>query len=297
VAREPEKPQLLNWLLRQDLSGVHSCTSLLERAAKACLSKDAIAAAAYTEATLGPFWNYVLTVSSEHSLRGLSPSFSVQDKETKTWRCYPLPQEIVGAARRRAVRSRSRPAVLQMIHSLDDRQYEALSCVLLEALGATKVELTRAGNEGGVDAFGLIVSPNSSHILGSVHQPIRVVLQAKKHRRPMSADKMKEFLQTLNEVKHGGQSKTEAIVPSWFRASRGAIVGLAMSHSGFQSGAESRARSHGVLIVESIDVAEVIAGRRSLYGKANLAKITACLQRIAELLRDDHQQSSGTGND
>lgn len=286
MTRLPEKPALLNWLLRQDIQGVHSCRTLLTSAATACLNKDAISAAAYTEATANAFWNYVVLTSDEHSSRGLSPSFSIQDGETKTWSCYPV-AAISGAARRRAARARRRPATLRMIDGLADRQYEALGCVLLEALGASTVKLTPRGNEGGVDAFGLIVRPNSSHIFASSYSPVRVVVQAKKHRRPMGADAMKEFLQTMDEVKHGGQAKTEAIIPPWFRSSRGAIIGLVISHTGFQSGAESRARAHGIVIGDSLDIAEIISARKSLYGKADELKLSACVDRVNELLGDD----------
>lgn len=287
MGKEPEKPLLVNWLLRQSLTGVHSCTSLLDQAARVCLRKDAIAAASYTAATLNAFWNYVLRVTEEHTARGLSSSFLIHDSETKTFECYPLPRDSSKKPLRRcALRARNRPAVLEMIDSLSDRQYEALSCVLLEALGATEINLTRGGNEGGIDAFGSITYPASSHLLGSLHRPVRVIVQAKMHRRPMPADMMKEFLLTIDEVKFAGQLKTEAIIPAWFRAVRGPIIGLAMSHSGFQSGAESRARSHGVVTADSVDVAEVIALKKKMYGEEGAGKIKACLRRIDELVAE-----------
>jgi hypothetical protein len=173
-----------------------------------------------------------------------------------------------------------------MIDGLSDRQYEAMSCVLLEALGATAVELTRYGSDGGIDGFGLIARPCSSHLFGSAHHPIRVVAQAKKYKTAMSVDRMKEFLQTLNEVKHGGQPKTEAVIPSWFRAARGPIIGLVASHKGFQSGADSRARSHGILTADSVDLAEVIALKGTLYGMKGIDKANACVKRIGQLLTE-----------
>jgi hypothetical protein len=171
-----------------------------------------------------------------------------------------------------------------MIDSVSDRQYEAMSCVLLEALGATMVNLTRLGSDGGVDAFGLIVHPCSSHLLGSTNHPIRVVAQSKKYKSSMQVDKMKEFLQTLNEIKHGGQPKTDAIIPNWFKSARGPIIGLVISHSGFQSGTDSRARSHGILTADSIDIAEVIALKGNIYGIKGTEKANACLIRIEQLL-------------
>lgn len=286
MARTPEKPQLLDWLLRQNLTGIHSCSSLLDRACRVCLRRDAISAAAYSAANAKIFWNYVLSAMADHETRGLSSSFRIQNSETRTFNCYPVSADESDPNRERALRACCRPSVLQMIDSLNDRQYEALACVLLELLGATKINLTRRGSEGGVDGFGLITRSNSSHLLGSIHHPIRVVLQAKMLTRPMSPDKMKEFVHTLAEVKHGGQQKTEAVVPSWFRASRGAIIGLVVSHNGFQSGAESRARSQGILMADSVDVAEVIALENELFVSSIDAKIHAISQRISELISE-----------
>jgi hypothetical protein len=279
VGRIPEKPTIWNWLLRQDLSGIHSCRTLLEGAAKACLGRDPVSAAAYTEATATAFWNYVVEASADHAARGISTSFAIADNTTKTWDCYPVPTGANSLKEEKALRVRSRPTYLRMIDNLNDRQFEALSCVLLEALGSSEVELTKGGGEGGIDAFGLILNADSSHILGSPHHPLRVIAQSKMQSRPMGADKMKEFFETINEVKYGGEHKTEEVIPHWFRSSRGPIIGMAISDKGFQGGAEKRARSRGILIVDSIDIAEVLATTRTKYSSPD-----ACLARIAELL-------------
>jgi hypothetical protein len=189
-----------------------------------------------------------------------------------------------GKARRSALRAQDRPAILRMIESSSDRQYEAISCVLLEALGATKVNLTPRGGDGGIDAYGLIERSYSSHLLGSTHHPIRVVVQSKKYKTAMSVDKMKEFLQTLTELKNGGQHPSSETVPNWFIAARGPIISLAICHSGFQSGADTRARTHGIIAADSVDVAEVIALRGTLYGRKRNEKVAACIERMSQLL-------------
>lgn len=287
MATGPEKPQLLEWLLRQDLIGVHSCESLLDQAARECFKYDAVSAAAYTEATITTFWNYVVTANTQHTARGISSSFSIQSSETKSFHCYPVPPELRGKARHRAIRAQARPAILRTIDALSDREYEAMACVLLEALGATRVNLTRRGTDGGIDAFGLIGHSRASHLLGSVQHPLRIVVQAKMYQSKLGPDAMKVFLQTLHELKEGGQPKTNAIVPGWFKEARGPIIGMVLSHRGFQSGADSRARSQGIVTADSMDVAEVIALRRNFYGKDGKDKIKACLNRVKELLSSD----------
>lgn len=286
MAIKPKKPQLLDWLLRQDLVGVHSCESLLTRATQDCFKYDPFSAAAYAEANKAEFWNFVVKVNEQHTARGVSSSFSIQSSETRSFHCYPAPEELRGRARLNAIRVQDRPAILRMIYDLTDREYEAMSCVLLEAIGATRVNLTRKGTEGGIDAFGLIEHARASHLLGSIHHPLRVVVQSKMWNEPIGPDPMKVFLQTLHELKEGGQPKTNAVVPGWFKEARGAMIGLIVSHKGFQSGADSRSRSQGILIADSIDVAEVIALRRSLYGSDGRDKIKACSSRIKELIAE-----------
>ncbi len=284
MVTKPKKPQLLDWLLRLDLIGVHSCESLLTQAAQDCFKYDAYSAAAYAEANKAEFWNFVVKANELHTARGVSSSFLIQSSETRSFHCYPAPEQLRGKARLNAIRVQDRPAILRMIYDLTDREYEAMSCVLLEALGATRVNVTRKGTEGGIDAFGLIEHARASHLLGSIHHPLRVVVQSKMWSNPIGPDAMKVFLQTLHEVREGGQPQTNAIVPSWFKEARGAMIGLIVSHKGFQSGADSRARSQGILIADSIDVAEVIALRRNLYGSERRDKVGACLNRIKELL-------------
>lgn len=279
MGRISEKPTIWKWLLRQDLTGIHSCRSLLEEAARACLGKDHISAAAYTEATSTSLWNYVVDACAGHASRGISNTLEIADATTKTWDCYPIPAGMGGPEREKALLARNRPSFLRMIDQLNDRQFEALSCVLLEVLGSARVNLTKAGGEGGVDAFGLLRTSNHSHIFGSSHHPIRVIAQSKMHNRPMGADKMKEFVETINEVKYGGEHKTEAVIPDWFRSSRGPIIGMAISDTGFQAGAEARARSRGILIVDSVDIAEVLSTTKSKFSSPD-----ACLARIEELL-------------
>jgi len=294
VVIEPEKPRVWRWLLRQDLSGVFSCSSLLKDAAEKCLLKDPISASGYTQANVNAVWNYVMMQHEEHMARGLSPSFAVYSESSKNWLLYPIAPKLTGAARRRALRIRARPSFLRMIDTLTDREYEALSCILLEALGCIHVQLTRRGSEGGIDAFGLMVKANTSHLIASNRQPIRIVVQAKKYRRPMPADKMKEFLQTLNEVRHGGQTKTEAVTPPWFREARGPMIGLVLSHSGYQSGAESRGRSHGVLMADSVDAAEILAASRTLYGKTEYARLQACMDQAKSLVAESDKAGGST---
>lgn len=151
----------------------------------------------------------------------------------------------------------------------------------MKAAGASEVSLTPAGNEGGVDFFALLPTPFRCHLFGGGVNPVRIIGQSKKFSQAVQVDKLKEFLMTVEEVKHRGQPKTEKIVPPWFHAVHGPIVGCVIAHSGFQSGAISRARNDGVITADSLDVAEMLAIAKCFPEIADAsARATECLNRV-----------------
>lgn len=280
--QRPEKPTLLRWFYRTEFGGTFPFREVLERGARVALRKDTLAAEAYAESNAKSVWSYLLQAQEEDERRGISRIFKVVDHAAMTLSWCSLPTHSSSA--RRTVRLRHRPAMLSMIDGLTDREYEALACVLLRLVGATETLLTPPGNEGGVDFFALIPSPGKCHLFSGFH-PLRIIGQSKKYTSRVQAGRFKEFLRTIDEVKYGGLQKTEKIVPPWFRAARGPIVGVMIAHSGFQSGAESRARQHGTIAADSLDVAEILALSRGLLEHLTAReRASDCRSRIAALL-------------
>jgi len=254
--RQFDKPTLLRWIYRSEYAGIQPFRDVLQQGATEALRKDVIGAEAYVESNLNSFWGYLMKAQEADERRGISRIVDIVDPMAMTMRWYTPP--INQTLNRRMARLRHRPATLKMIDTLTDREFEALACVAMTFAGASNTNLTPAGNEGGVDFFSLIPSPGRCHLFsGGVH-PLRIIGQAKKYSGPVPVDKMKEFLTTINEVKHGGEAKTEKVVPAWFHSVRGPIVGLMVAHSGFQAGAETRARRHGVITSDSLDLAELL---------------------------------------
>jgi len=56
----------------------------------------------------------------------------------------------------------------------------------------------------------------------------------------------------------------ESLVPSWFRSSTGPIIGWLIAHNGVQSGGVTKAKNHGIVISDSVDIAEIIALSRHI---------------------------------
>ena len=282
---KPEKPALLRWLYRSEFADVLPLKEVLQRGAHVVLGKDALAAEAYAESNLNAFWNYLLKEQESDNQRGVSRAFEILDPMARTLRWCPLPSPSPSMKARRTARLRHRPAMLSMIDTLNDREYEALACVSLRLVGAIETHLTPPGNEGGVDFFALLPSPGRCHLFSGGHHPLRIVGQSKKYGSALEAGEFKEFLTTMEEVKHGGQPKTEKIVPSWFRAVYGPIIGLVIAHSGFQSGATTRARQHGILTAESLDMAEIVALSKGIPEHlAGVDRAAECKARIQTLV-------------
>lgn len=278
----PEKPALLRWLYRLEIYGVVSLRDTLQRGAQVVLGKDVISAEAYVESNAGTVWGHVLQAQEADEKRGISRIFEAVDPVALTLRCYGLNR----SPARRAARLRHRPAMLNMIDALTPREYEALACVSMDLIGATKTLLTPSGTEGGVDFFALIPSLGRCHLFSGNSHPIRIIGQSKKYANALQPDKFKEFLTTIDEVKHGGEPKTEKVVPTWFRAVPGPIIGLMIAHSGFQEGAKTRARKHGVIIADSLDLAEMTAlSKRIPEHLASAARASECRSRIGALLK------------
>lgn len=281
--RPPEKPTLLRWLYRTEFDGIVPFRDTLQRAARVALGKDALAADAYVESNVKSVWSYLLRTQEEEERRGISRIFDVVDAMALTLRwCSPSPH---GPPARHAAKLRHRPAMLSMIDALTDREFEALACVSLRLVGATETILTPPGNEGGVDFFALIPSPGRCHLFSGGSHPLRIIGQSKKYSSAVQVGKFKEFLETIAEVKHGGEPKTEKVVPPWFHAVRGPIIGLMIAHTGFQAGAETRARKHGVIVADSLDMAEILALSRGIPEYLTGAeRASECRSRIRALV-------------
>ena len=115
---------------------------------------------------------------------------------------------------------------------------------------------------------------------------MRVVGQCKKYTSPVQVSAVKEFIETLEDVKHRGEPKIEGQTPSWFHATRGPIVGLFVAHSGFQSGAETKARNHGIIAADSLDLAEIMAASERIPEDITLgARADVCADKVRAALQ------------
>lgn len=260
-----EKAKIIDWFYRKQFEGGHlTFDNLLHEAASDALGKKPIDLDAYVCANNGRLWNGLMSQIAIDTKRGIWPLFVVIDRMSHKVIWYPFHREIEVKKRNRVLRiCRSRSAFLNRFDTLTDREYEALGCVVAKLAGAKEESLTPAKNDSGIDFFARIVLSGRTHIFSGEGSSIRVVGQSKKYKTRVDVESVGTFLNTLNEVKNLAPN-VKRLIPAWFIENPGPIVGWIVAHNGFQSGAEGKARNHGVILSSSVDLAEVAAKSREL---------------------------------
>lgn len=273
-----EQAKIVSWFYRRQFRDGHlAFDELLRDAVHEVLGKKAIDLDAYIDANRNRLWNALMNQISIGTKRGILPLFIVVDRVSRKIIWYPFCKDIEDKKQKSVLRlCKSRPAFLKRFDNLSHREYEALGCVIAELAGAKDRFLTTPGNDGGVDFFARIVLAGRTHIFSGEYSPIRVVGQSKKYSERVDVDRFGTFLNTLNEVRNLAPN-VKHIIPSWFIESSGPIVGWIVAHNGFQSGAETKARNNGVILSDSLDLAEIAAKSRLL------SQVDEIMERVDKL--------------
>lgn len=261
-----DKQRLFDYLYRAEFpSDPLDFEELLISAAENALGKSRMDAEAFASGNLARYWNWLLQQLEDDKKRGLSPLFSIINESTRkvAWYVTNASAHKTLKQKRAAALAAARAPILCKIDVLNDRQYEALGCLISSYIGAADVKLTPKGNEGGIDFFASIKLPAQSHILFGPSGPLRIIGQSKKYKEKVTVDTLRDFITAINDVKHQNPV-VDVHVPTWFRVTTGPIVGWIIAHSGFQSGAQTKARHHGIILSDSLDVAEVACLSTSL---------------------------------
>jgi hypothetical protein len=283
-----EKPEILKWICRQTFDRPFQIKYLLALGAIGALGKSYEDAEAYAEANANTFWRYLLTHEQEYSKRGLTRCFEIIDESAMTlsWLGAGVVVNLQSTPQMRTLlRLRHRPAFLKMIDKLNDREYEALGCVISQLGGATEISLTPGGGDGGVDFLARVQTPGHCHLFGGGVHPSRVIGQCKKYNSAISVEKVDAFVTAMQKIKFRSPRKDESQIPNWFHSAKGPIIGLIISHSGFQSGAEELAKNQGILTADTMDLAEIAAKSRKIpesLGAEGRAEL--CRAKAVELL-------------
>lgn len=278
---------ILGWFYRESFpQGILEFDELLAKAVAKSLKKSQMDIEAYVYANAPRNWSTLLQKIYTDNLLGRSPIFNVEDIQNRRLSWLPSNITSFDSSRKRhlAVKLSSRPYLLRMIDALTDREYEGLACVISKLAGAAYVKLTPRGNEGGIDFFALISCPARCHVFSGTYRPLRIVGQAKKYSDKVKVDEIKEFTTTLEEVRNQNPS-IEHLVPTWFRLASGPLVGWLVAHNGVQSGGLTKARNHGIIVSDSVDLAEIAALSRQIsYFTSTPERVELVRSMVSEII-------------
>jgi hypothetical protein len=238
--------------------------ALLE-ATIAALGKSQIDAEAYIERNTRRHWNAFLEKQDLDILHGRTPIYQIVDATNRKILWKPGHIGLVSDSKTKISLARvaARPNILKVIDSLSDRQYEALGCVAGHLCGATESFLTPKTNEGGIDFFALIRTHSCSHIFNGLHRPLRIIGQSKMFEKRVQVEWVKNFAKTIDQVRNLSPVVSK-LIPPWFQESNGPIIGWLLAHKGVQSGGLTLAKNEGIIISESVDIAELAAVSRKI---------------------------------
>lgn len=278
-----DRKTFIRWAYRCNYrNNVMTLEELLVQAAQELHGLDTSASLRFASTHKVKAWNALVDAMERDRNRGVLELFGLDD--ITRVRLTIQSMQLVSCTRRQIhdrTRLRQRAAVLRAIDDLDDRQYEAFCCSILEYVGAVTTSLTPPGNEGGVDAFALARQPTIGHLIFHETKPIRLVLQMKKYASAVKVDKIRDFSNVLQHVRNRNPA-TERHTPYWFRNARGVVGGMLIAHSGFQSGVVSQAADEGIVLLDSVDLAEFFSQCKRLSAYLTKERASSVVDRLVD---------------
>lgn len=226
------------------------------------------------------YWNELRRLGEADQQVGMEAPIRIVDLGGR--RFSPSWRALLASERRReralGYAMKVRPYLLSAIDQLSWREFEGLGAVFMRSLGASRVRVGPGGDEGGVDFCALVPGHFRCHVFGGYPGQMRVIGQCKRFATPISLDRMQVFTSVLDDARRRHE-KVMSQLPDWWQRSSGPIVGVFVSYTGFQSGALTRAREHGVMCAADVDVAHAMSLSRILPWHQ------PATQRASELIR------------
>lgn len=157
---------------------------------------------------------------------------------------------------------RLRSVIADWLHGLDDTGYELAAGVLMQSLGASRVHVTPHGNDFGIDFLAIIPAHCSSELFVSGSKGVRIVGQSKKYNSAVAREKIQAFNSIMSSVRDN-KHELIAVIPGWFRGSSSPLLSCYVAHSGFQSGSSTMAGQHGHVMLDTLQMAEILARNKT----------------------------------
>ncbi len=288
MAKESHKHAILRWIYSTPLpDGVQSFDSILSEAFRSVLKISSEEAEIFAQRNTKNHWNNFARHLQSVEQNRLYPIARIIDNESRRFESFPswLFRTSHLKYKRLAGRLRLRPYVYKQIESMNDREYEAVCCVACKACGATHFHITPKGNDGGIDFFALIETPLGFMKCTGLNS-IRVIGQAKKYKTAVSVREIREFNESIEDVRRLSPNVTPH-VPGWFSSESSPIVGWLFGHSSFQSGSKSRARMNGTMLFDSRTLTEMLVLSPNVCpGEAGILLAQRLKDQCSDILRE-----------
>jgi hypothetical protein len=167
---------------------------------------------------------------------------------------------------------RLRSVIADWLHGLDDTSYELAAGVLMQSLGASRIHVTPHGNDFGIDFLAIVPAHCSNELFVSGSKGVRIVGQSKKYNSAVAREKIQAFNSIMSSIRDN-KHELIAVIPGWFRGSSSPLLSCYVAHSGFQSGSSTMAGQHGHVMLDSLQMAEILARSKSSPFKYSDAEI------------------------
>lgn len=254
---------LVRWFYRSVFAGdVLSFQELLRQGLIQGLAWEAVAADNRMDSRfVRRMWTETRRLEQEAVLRGSFPAFEVVDGQAMLLKWHPL--GLGGADPQGGLRAalRCRPRIVSELEALTWRQFEGACVFATRLMGAESIQLTPPGGEHGVDWYATVRLRGRFDPLGRGGRTLRIVGQAKHYGHRVDVAELRDFSQTISDIRHGSSWLYDE-APPWFRTADGPILGWVVGQTGFQSGAANLAREQGILCSDLLELSETFAFAR-----------------------------------
>ena len=265
-----DSKKLLNWLLCKEIDEtvVHSFTDYITCFANEVLGKETIDAQVYAQAGSRRLWNYILKRNEALEKKNLDIVLHSRDDMGMLFSS----SNAVPLRSGKSLKLKHRWRVLSWLFEMDWRDYEYVGAFCLYLHGGEDVFITARGHEGGIDFGGIVDYFGPSQSLHSNGQRFRIIGQSKKFNGAANINKVREMNDVMTSVRKLAPKQSKQI-PSNFKKTSGPLLCWMAAHSGFQSGASSLARENGIIVCDSVSLAEEIL-------KSKKIAISICAEEI-----------------
>ncbi|MCP4345202.1 MAG: hypothetical protein GY795_06710 [Desulfobacterales bacterium] len=188
-----ERPKIIENIFRKSYpSRILKLDEEISSVACGIMGYSEIEAENYAERNQKRIWNDIVKRLDEETKKGLHATFEIVDASRYELSWYPFVRKDDGRhLKQKKLRLKYRGSILNYIdNNINNREYEAIGCIISQIAGASHYYLTPSGNEFGIDFVATLPGYGKTHLFPNSYKQIRLVGQSKKWNRRVNRDKV-----------------------------------------------------------------------------------------------------------